>query len=394
MSTAVYLQAQSCVCALGDTPEAIRAGLWADAPSGVAPTELHTPGRMLNLGCVATPLPSLAELPQKQRSRNNALLLAALAPLRAQVRAAIDRFGPQRVAVVLGVSTAGLDEGVAAVRQVHAGFGWPRGYDYALQEMGNAAQCVARQLGATGPAYVISTACSSGAKAIATGARLLRAGLVDAVVAGGGDALSGFTIAGFSALDAVSAERCNPLSANRTGINIGEGAALFLMGRDAGPVRLAGWGESADAHHMSAPEPSGRGAAEAMQRALARAGIAPGEVDYVNLHGTATPQNDAMESLAIERVLGRDVPVSSTKPLTGHALAAAGAIEAAFAWHALVDNPAGRLPVHWWDGVADAALPALNPVAPGTALGRPLRHVLSNSFAFGGSNASLLFAQP
>ena len=392
--TAIYLQAQSCVCALGESPEAIRAALWADAPSGVAPTDAHTPGRMLHLGRVTTPLPPLATLPANQRSRNNALLLAALAPLRTRIHAAIERFGPTRVAVVLGISTAGLDEGVAAISQVQAGFGWPPQYDYALQEMGNAAQCVAQQLGASGPAYVISTACSSGAKALASGARLLRTGMVDAVVAGGGDALSGFTIAGFSALDAVSAERCNPLSAHRTGINIGEGAALFLMGREEGPVRLAGWGESADAHHMSAPEPSGRGAAEAMTRALARAGIAPRDVDYVNLHGTATPQNDAMESLAVERVLGRDVPVSSTKPLTGHALAAAGAIEAAFAWHALVDNPHGRLPVHWWDGAADPALPALRPVAPGMALGRPVRHVLSNSFAFGGSNASLLFAQP
>jgi 3-oxoacyl-[acyl-carrier-protein] synthase-1 len=392
--TAIFLQAQSCVCALGHTPDAIRAGLWADAPGGVAPTDLHTPGRVLHLGAVHAPLPSLAELPNKQRSRNNALLLAALAPLRARIQAAIDRHGPHRVAVVLGVSTAGLDEGVAAVRQVHAGFGWPPGYDYALQEMGNAAQCVAGRLGTTGPAYAISTACSSGAKAIATGARLLRSGVVDAVVAGGGDALSGFTIAGFSALDAVSAERCNPLSANRRGINIGEGAALFLMGREDGPVRLSGWGESADAHHMSAPEPTGRGAAEAMQRALARAGVAAADIDYVNLHGTATEQNDAMESLAVQRVLGVDVAVSSTKPLTGHALAAAGAIEAAFAWHALVDNPTGRLPVHWWDGVVDSALPALNVVAPGTALGRPVRHVLSNSFAFGGSNAALLFSQP
>ena len=392
--TAIFLQAQSCVCALGHTPEAIRAGLWADAPGGVAPTDRHTPGRVLHLGAVHAPLPSPAGLPLKQRSRNNALLLAALAPLRASVQAAIDRHGPHRVAVVLGVSTAGLDEGVDAVRQVHAGFGWPPGYDYALQEMGNAAQCVAGQLGTTGPAYAISTACSSGAKAIATGARLLRSGVVDAVVAGGGDALSGFTIAGFSALDAVSAERCNPLSANRRGINIGEGAALFLMGREQGPVRLSGWGESADAHHMSAPEPTGRGAAEAMERALARAGVAAADVDYGNLHGTATEQNDAMESLAVQRVLGGGVAVSSTKPLTGHALAAAGAIEAAFAWHTLVDNPTGRLPVHWWDGVPDPALPALRPVAPGTSLGRPVRHVLSNSFAFGGSNAALLFSQP
>ena len=392
--TAIFLQAQSCVCALGDTPEAIRAGLWADAPSGVVPTDLLTPGRVLNLGRVGTELPSLSALPDRQRSRNNALLLAALEPLRAQVQAAIDRFGPGRVAVVLGVSTAALDEGVVAVRQVHAGFGWPPRYDYALQEMGNAAECVAQQLGVTGPAYAISTACSSGAKALASGARLLRSGMVDAVVAGGGDALSAFTIAGFSALEAVSAERCNPLSANRAGINIGEGAALFLMGREEGPVRLSGWGESADAHHMSAPEPSGRGAAEAMERALARAGVARGDVDYVNLHGTATEQNDAMESLAVERVLGRAVPVSSTKPLTGHALAAAGAIEAVFAWHTLVDNPTGRLPTHWWDGVVDPLLPALRAVAPGTALGRPVAHVLSNSFAFGGSNVALLFSRP
>lgn len=388
----IFLQAHSCVSALGRTPDALRAGLWADAPTGVAPTDRHTPGRVLHLGCVDGELPSLAGLPAHQRSRNNALLLAALAPLREPVAQAIARFGPARVAVVLGVSTAGLDEGVAAIRRRQAGLGWPAGYDYALQEMGNAAQCVAQQLGATGPAYAISTACSSGAKALATGARLLRSGMVDAVVAGGADALSGFTIGGFSALDAVSADRCNPLSANRSGINIGEGAALFLMGRDAGPVRLAGWGESADAHHMSAPEPDGRGAAEAMQRALERAGVAGPDVDYVNLHGTATAQNDAMESLAVDRVLGRDVAVSSTKPLTGHALAAAGAIEAAIAWHVLVDNPRGRLPVHWWDGAVDASLPALRPVAPGEALGRPARHVLSNSFAFGGSNVSLLFA--
>jgi 3-oxoacyl-[acyl-carrier-protein] synthase-1 len=194
-------------------------------------------------------------------------------------------------------------------------------------------------------------------------------------------------------LEAVATERCNPLSANRRGINIGEGAALFLMGRDAAPVRLAGWGETADAHHMSAPDPTGRGAADAMRLALARAGVDARVVDYVNLHGTATEHNDAMESRAIADVAGLAAHVSSTKPLTGHALAAAGAIEAAFAWHVLVDNPAGRLPAHWWDGAADPALAALPVVAPGFALGRPVRHVISNSFAFGGSNAALLFAQ-
>jgi 3-oxoacyl-[acyl-carrier-protein] synthase-1 len=143
---------------------------------------------------------------------------------------------------------------------------------------------------------------------------------------------------------------------------------------------------------MSAPEPGGRGAAEAMRRALDRAGIAAREVDYVNLHGTATDQNDSMESRAVADVVGRETAASSTKPLTGHALGAAGAIEAAIAWHTLVDNPRGLLPVHWWDGVADPALPRLALVAPGMALGRAARHVLSNSFAFGGSNASLVLS--
>jgi 3-oxoacyl-[acyl-carrier-protein] synthase-1 len=181
------------------------------------------------------------------------------------------------------------------------------------------------------------------------------------------------------------------LSANRRGINLGEGAALFLMTKDEGPVRLAGWGESSDAHHMSAPDPSGRGAMNAMRQALSRAGLAPSQVDYLNLHGTATQHNDAMETLAVAEVLGHDVALSSTKPLTGHTLAAAGAIEAAFSWLTLVDNPQGLLPPHWWDGQVDPALPGLRGiVSPGMQLGRAPRHVLSNSFAFGGSNASLL----
>lgn len=389
--SAVYLNSLSWLSALG-RGDAARDALFGGQPAGVAPTEAFTPGRSLHLGCVERALPDLADRPVRVRSRTNALLLCVLDDLRPQVEAAIHHWGPARVAIVLGVSAAGLAEGRAAARQ-HACEGtWPAGYDYAQQEMGNAAAFARTELGTAGPAYSISTACSSGAKALATGARLLRAGVADAVVAGGVDALSSFTIAGFSALESVSAQRCNPLSRNRCGINIGEGAALFLMTREAGPVRLAGWGESSDAHHMSAPEPGGRGAVAAMTQALARAQVAADRIGYVNLHGTATPHNDAMESLAVAQVLGLEVPVSSTKPLTGHALAAAGAIEAAVAWHTLVDNPSGRLPPHWWDGARDDALPALRLARAGETLGQAPRHVLSNSFAFGGNNASLVLA--
>jgi 3-oxoacyl-[acyl-carrier-protein] synthase-1 len=245
-------------------------------------------------------------------------------------------------------------------------------------------------LGLTGAAHVISTACSSGAKALASGARLLNAGLADAVIAGGSDVMSELTVAGFSSLDSVSATRCNPLSQNRNGINLGEGAALFLMTRDEGPVRLVGWGETSDAHHMSAPDPTGMGAIRAMQQALAKGGVNADQIDYLNLHGTATVQNDSMESLAVQHVLGGATPVSSTKPLTGHTLAAAGAVEAAFCWMTLTGNSDGRLPPHWWDGALDAALAPVRIAAPGDSLGRPARYVMSNSFAFGGSNASLL----
>lgn len=390
----VYLNAASAHSALGLSAAAMRAHLFAATdPATLQWTERYSPGRLLPLGCLPADavLPALDFAPVHQRSRNNALAWGAVQALQADVAQAIARHGAARVALVVGTSTGGIEEGEVAARHLLLEGGFPPGFAYAVQEMGNVAQFLAQHLGIRGPAHTISTACSSGAKALASAARLLQSGMADVVLAGGVDALARFTVGGFSALEAVSAERCNPLSANRRGINLGEAAAFFVLSRAPGPVRLAGWGESQDAHHMSAPDPTGEGAAAAMQQALARAGMQPAAVDYVNLHGTATPHNDAMESRAVQAVLGTEVAVSSTKPLTGHALAAAGALEAAVAWHVLQDNPQGILPVHWWDGAADPAMPALAAVAPGMRLARAARAVLSNSFAFGGSNSSLLF---
>jgi len=351
------------------------------------------PGRTLALGEVHAPLPDLAALPVALRGRNNGLLEAALEQIREGIAAAVARFGADRVAVIIGTSTSGIGESENALRTHHRDGVWPADFHYAQQEMGTAARFVRERIGSTGPAWTISTACSSSAKALMSAARLLQAGAVDAVVAGGADSMCRFTVAGFSALESVSAARCNPFSVNRNGINIGEGAALFLMTREPGPVRLSGWGESSDAHHMSAPDPQARGAIDAMQQALDRAGLTPAQIDYVNLHGTATGHNDAMESQAVAAVLGTQVPASSTKPLTGHTLGASGAIEAALCWMTLADNPDQQLPTHWWDGQADDALPALALVAPGTHAAQPLQHVLSHSFAFGGSNAVLALAK-
>ena len=390
---AIYLNELGVVCALGADRSQVRAGLFAAEPGGLRDNDQLIAGRTLALGEVGGALPDLSALPVALRGRNNALLEAALQQIRPAVDAAIARFGADRVAVIVGTSTSGIGESENALRQHYQDGRWPADFHYAQQEMGTSARFVRERIGSSGPAWTISTACSSSAKALMSAARLLRAGLVDAVVAGGADSLCRFTVAGFSALESVSAARCNPFSANRNGINIGEGAALFLMSREPGPVRLSGWGESSDAHHMSAPDPQARGAIDAMRQALARAGLDAAQVDYVNLHGTATGHNDAMESHAVARVLGTAVPASSTKPLTGHTLGASGAIEAALCWMVLADNPGRQLPTHWWDGQADAALPALALVAPGTQAARAPQHVLSHSFAFGGSNAVLALAR-
>ena len=389
----LFLNECGIVCALGDSHGDITRRLYA-GDSGVAFTSEWSAGRALPLGSVCSALPDAAGLPLAERSRNNQLALAALAQIRPQVDAAIARYGAQRVGIVIGTSTSGIAETESAIR-AHLETGvLPDGFHYAQQEMASPATMLARELGVNGPALAHSSACASGAKALASAARLINMGLCDAVLTGGVDTLCAFTVAGFGALESVSAERCNPLSANRHGINIGEGAALFLMTREPAAVALCGWGEASDGHHMSAPDPAGSGARIAIAEALARAGVNASQIDYINLHGTATIQNDAMESRVVADLFGAEVAVSSTKGLTGHALGAAAALEAAFCWLAMQDqNADGQLPAHLWDGAFDPALPALNVAAPGARLGRQLTWALSNSFAFGGSNAALVLGR-
>lgn len=322
--------------------------------------------------------------------RNNRLLLAALAQIEPAVRAACERYGPARVGVVLGTSTSGIGAGEAALgvsSEQNAG-GAP--FDYVQMEIGSGAPFAAAALGLHGPAFTISTACTSSAKAFAAGRRLLQLGLCDALVVGGVDSLCELTLRGFAALESTSLERTNPMSVNRSGINIGEGAAVFLMSRDEGPAMLAGVGESSDAHHISAPDPSGEGGERALRAALADAGMTARAIGYVNLHATATRKNDEMEARLMSRVFPHGVAASGTKPLTGHTLGAAGATELGFAWLALVGERA-TLPRHIWDGVADPALPVLDLVADERRLSVG-QAVMSNSFAFGGSNVSLVLA--
>ena len=390
-----YLQAPAVVSALGAGLAETAERLFAGDRAGMVQEEGWRPQGPARVGRARSELPAMPAAFAAFDCRCNQLLLAAMQQIAGPLDAMLKRYGPARIGVVLGTSNSGIGEGEAAVAAVHKTGARPTSYAYAQQEIGMPGPFLARLLGVMGPAYTVSTACTSGAKAFAAGRRLLRSGLCDAVVVGGVDPLTGLTVNGFASLESLSPDICNPLSANRRGINIGEAATLFVMTReplDDHRIALLGVGESSDAHHISAPEPSGRGAEAAMRGALADAGLPPEAIGYLNLHATATPQNDAMESKAVARVFPGGVPLSGTKPMTGHTLGTAGAIEAAFCWMAISH---GRLPPHCWDGQADAALPTLTLTSTGSrfADSDTVRACMSNSFAFGGNNASLIIGR-
>src|SRR4051812_36450757 len=249
-----YIQQVSAICALGPDIATIATQLFTATQSPLTFSDAYSPGRPLPLGVVA-------DIPAQADTRNNALLAAAIEPLRAQIEELKTRFGADRIGVILGSSTSGIAEGEAAVAHHLQTGTFPPAFRYGQQEMSAPSAFVVDQLQLQGPSWTISTACTSGAKAIASGARLLALGICDAVVVGGADSLCHLTVEGFMALSATSTEITNPFSLNRRGINIGEAAALLILTREPGPVRVAGAGETSDAHHISAPEPEGRGAA-------------------------------------------------------------------------------------------------------------------------------------
>jgi 3-oxoacyl-[acyl-carrier-protein] synthase-1 len=326
--------------------------------------------------------------------RNNRLAQLALeqdgfAP---RVAAAREKYGPQRIAVILGTSTSGILETEHAYQRRDPQSGaLPAGFRFATtHNLYSATDFVRRYLDLAGPAMMISTACSSSAKVFAAAARLVALGLADAAVVGGVDSLCRNTLYGFASLDLVGREPCRPCDPERGGISIGEAAGFALLekpehaGAHSG-VALLGYGESSDAYHMSTPHPEGEGAALAMRRALAAAALEPAAIDYINMHGTASLVNDSMEDKAITAVFGTGTAASSTKGWTGHALGAAGITEAVIG--ALCIQHGFR------PGCLNAR--AVDPAFTSRILlageSAPVRRVLSNSFGFGGSNASLIF---
>ena len=328
--------------------------------------------------------------------RNNRLAQLALAQdgFEQAVAQARSRYGARRIGLFLGTSTSGILHTEIAYRSRDAVSGaLPRTFDYAgthsLFSLGRFARL---RLELEGPAAVISTACSSSAKVFGTAARMINAGLCDAAVVGGADSLCLTTLYGFSSLELLSREPCRPFDVERSGISIGEGAGFVLLERAsphsaAGAVQLMGVGESSDGYHMSTPHPEGLGARLAMERALKAAGLAPADIDYINLHGTATRSNDTAEAKAVSALFGPATPCSSTKGATGHLLGAAGIAEAIISALALHE--------HFLPGSANTRRldPSVRLRYLLDSVARTPRRVMSNSFGFGGSNCCLVLGQ-
>lgn len=384
----ITLTAAGMVNALGNNLAEIAENLQANTAPGMVP---DTDGWLQQgecwVGRVTGELPEIPPDMVQYRSRNNRLLLAALAQIRPQVDEAIVRYGNERVAVVLGTSTSGLDEGDRMVSGTSAGKP-PASYRYGQQELGDPSRFLSDYLQLFGPALTVSTACSSSARAIITGQRLIESGMVDAAIVGGADTLSRMPVNGFNSLESLSSTRCKPFSAARSGITIGEAGALILLTKEPGKVQLLGVGESSDAWHMSAPHPEGVGAIHAIEMALREAELTAQDIGYINMHGTATRLNDEIEAKVVNQLFGESVPCSSTKHLTCHTLGAAGACEAVLCY--LLLSQGLRLPAQdFTDAHQDLTLAPCGLLSAPQPFTKPI--MLSNSFAFGGNNASLIF---
>ena len=329
--------------------------------------------------------------------RNNRLAWLALQQdgLMAAIDAVVTRHGAGRVAVVLGTSTSSIGATEDAYTRLSGEDGerrFPPDLDrpviHTPHSLGGFVQ---RATGLRGPCVTVATACSSSAKVFAQAARLIRAGLADAALVGGVDTLCGSVLFGFNALQLVSTEPCRPFDVDRNGLSLGEAGGFAVLERDASgdPARLQlrGYGESSDAHHMSAPHPQGLGAKLAMGDALARSGIEAGDVGYLNLHGTATPANDSIEARAVAEVFPDQLHASSTKGWTGHTLGAAGIVESVIALLAL---ERGMLPGTLNSSARD---PACGAQIRFDNAQRDIRYAMNNSFGFGGNNACLVFGR-
>ena len=387
------VRAYTATTALGRGRQAQTDALRAER-SGLRPNDFSAAPLPCHIGRVtgleAAPLP--AEWSEWE-CRNNRLAWLSLQQddVLAAIEAMKTKYGAERVALVVGTSTASIGATEEAYTRLNDAGGFPedlaRAVVHTPHSLGNFLQ---HATGLRGPCITVATACSSSAKVFAQAARLIETGEADAALVGGVDTLCGSVLFGFNSLGLVAAEPCKPFDANRTGISLGEAggfAVLERAGKDEAGLLLLGHGESSDAHHMSTPHPEGLGARIAMQAALARAGLTPADVDYLNLHGTSTPANDAVEALAVEGMFPDTLHAASTKGWTGHTLGAAGIVESVFALIALEERFMPRTLN------SDTPDPVCGPQIRFAPTEREISVAMNNSFGFGGNNCALVFGR-
>lgn len=373
----------SMICTLGSNPEEITSNALSSSTHNMVPMNILNHETVF--GIVSCSLP-------KHDMRCFSLLDKAAEQI--DISKLKSKYASNRIGIVLGGCNAGTHEAQQCISQfIYEDYSGP---DFKLEQIkqGILSGFLKDRLQIDGPSFIVSTACSSSAKAFQSARNLLLADVCDCVIVGGIDSISSFTCAGFASLEVLSSSQTLPMSENRKGLNLGEGAALFVMEKaedniNSDAIILKGIGESSDAYHLVSPDPSGSGAISSMTQALKDAKLDPSDIDYINLHGTGTKYNDSMEALAVYQVFGNKPLCASTKSMTGHTLGACGAIELGLSYLMIQNNVVFP---HVYDGKFDKELKPIN-LATQPLQNIEIKNILSNAFAFGGSNVSLIIGK-
>ncbi len=388
MSRRVYIHEFSSLSTAGDNEELLKALVGTKRPplpviTDYAGSRIHfgkiDDNAILTEEAIREQFPLAGTNPALRWGRGNRIAATLAVKLSERVENLKKRYGSDRIALILGTSVAGMTETEAYFFEGKVD---PRFRDTDL-EMFNPVAALKTILGLTGPAYAISTACTSSTKAMIAAARLIKHGIVDAALCGGLDPLSLFTVAGFEALGATSANMTQPFGKHRDGINLGEGGAIFILDHEASDYELSGWGETSDAYHISSPDPEATSVKRAISAALEMGNRT--SVDYVCAHGTGTLKNDEMEALAIHDLVPQAF-VSSIKPVTGHTLGGAGALSSAAC---LLGMQKDTMPLHLIEDIPDPEIAKIKLLTDNVSEGH-FESALCSSFAFGGNNAVIL----
>ncbi len=378
----IYLSTPGLISCLGDTLEENMQKI-LQGKSGLQKDE-QILNKTIHVGKIKSKLPTIKN--PIYQTRTNQILLSALLQIDKQIQKALQKYSKDRIGVVIGTTTTGIEENFEIFKNHAKNKKWQLDlYEHEKQSLGNPADFVRDFYSLSSVSYGISTACTSGAKAIITARRLIQNDICDCVICGGVDSINTLTIKGFDSLGLLCENISNPLSKNRNGINIGEGAGVFLISKDEiSPIILAADATNSDAFHITQPNEEAIKPIEAIKKTLKDANL--NEVDYINLHSTGTSANDKMETYAFYKTLPKSL-ASSTKPLLGHTLGAAGAIEAGIC-HELINRKKTPLPPHMYDGFYDESLKKISLVKMEEE--KLVSSALSSSFAFGGDNAILI----